>query len=131
AQSRDFTYVADVVQANLLAADAGNLAGRVVNVAAGRSAPVHALADTIGTLMGRPVRKQYRAPRQSEVRDSWADIGEARRALGYEPRVTFEEGLRLTMDALLARNNGRPAHEPARSPVQAIDDAYGAGARAR
>ena len=100
-QSRDFTYVANIVEANLLAADAGEVSGAVLNVASGTSATVNELADAIGALLGRPVEKRYLPARPGDVRDSWADISQARRMLGYEPAVGLEEGLRRTADALL------------------------------
>jgi UDP-glucose 4-epimerase len=101
-QSRDFTYVANVVDANLLAADADGVSGAVLNVASGRSSTVNELADAIGSVLGLPVEKEYLPSRAGDVRDSWADVGEARRLLGYEPRVGLEEGLRRTADALLS-----------------------------
>jgi nucleoside-diphosphate-sugar epimerase len=100
--SRDFTYVANVVDANLLAADVEGVNGRVLNVATGGSHTVNELADTIGELLDRPVEKQYGPPRPGDIRASRADISEARRLLGYEPEVGFEEGLRRTADFLLA-----------------------------
>jgi UDP-N-acetylglucosamine/UDP-N-acetyl-alpha-D-glucosaminouronate 4-epimerase len=100
--ARDFTYVADVVEANLLAAESPIPAGCVVNVATGRPLTVSALADTIGHVLGRPVEKVCLAPRPGEVGRSWAEIGQARRLLGYEPRVALEEGLRQAADALAA-----------------------------
>jgi UDP-glucose 4-epimerase len=120
AQSRDFTYVADVVEANLRAADSGRLGGAVLNVAAGRSTTVNALADMIGALMGRPVSRRHLAPRQGEVRDSWADVGELQRVLGYEPRVSLDEGLGLTIDAKLVPSNGHRGDDIARSRVQEV-----------
>jgi nucleoside-diphosphate-sugar epimerase len=99
--SRDFTYVANVVEANLLAADADDVNGRVLNVAMGGSHTVNELADTIGELLERPVEKRYGPPRTGDIRASRADISEARRLLGYEPEVGFEEGLRRTADFLL------------------------------
>jgi UDP-glucose 4-epimerase len=100
--SRDFTYVANVVDANLLAADAEGVNGRVLNIAAGGSHTVNELADTIGELLERPVEKRYGPPRPGDIRASWADISEAGRLLGYDPEVGFEEGLRRTADFLLA-----------------------------
>lgn len=100
-QSRDFTYVDNVVSANLLGADAAAAHGEILNVATGGSITVNALADAIGALLGHPVEKQYEPAREADVRASWADLDEARRVLGYEPQVTFEEGLRRTADHLL------------------------------
>ncbi len=100
-QSRDFTYVANVVSANLLAADAEGADGTVLNVATGRQASVNELADAIGAVLGKPVEKNYLPVRTGDVRDSWADVSEARRVLGYETTIGLEEGLRLTADAVL------------------------------
>jgi len=99
-QSRDFTYVANVVDATLRAADAADASGRIFNIAAGRPATVNELADEIGRLLGKPVEKVQLPPRPGDVRDSWADVSEARAALGYELSVPLEEGLRLTAEAL-------------------------------
>ncbi len=101
-QSRDFTYIANVVDANVLAAKADGVSGAVLNVATGRSASVNELADTIGETLGLPVEKQYLPQRAGDVRDSWADIGEARRLLGYQPTVGLEEGLRLAAEHFVA-----------------------------
>ncbi len=100
AQSRDFTYVANVVDGNILASEAGGVSGAVLNLATGRSASVNELADTIGSILGCPVEKEYLPARAGDVRDSWADIAEARRLLGWEPHVTLEEGLRLTAESI-------------------------------
>ncbi|MEP7225066.1 MAG: SDR family oxidoreductase [Actinomycetota bacterium] len=100
-QSRDFTYVDNVVSANLLGADAAAAHGEILNVATGGSITVNALADAIGNLLGSSVEKIYEPARKADVRASWADLGEARRVLGYEPQVAFEEGLRRTADHLL------------------------------
>ena len=101
-QSRDFTFVDNVVGANLLAADARGVGGEIVNVATGDSVTVNVLADAIATMLGRPVERSYEPAREADVRASWADVGEARRLLGYEPSVDFAEGLRRTADYLLS-----------------------------
>jgi UDP-glucose 4-epimerase len=98
-QSRDFTYVANVVEANLLAADATGVNGSVLNIATGRATSVNELADRIGELTGLPVEKDYQPERAGDLRDSWADISAARRLLGYEPRVDLDEGLQLSIEA--------------------------------
>jgi UDP-glucose 4-epimerase len=107
-QSRDFTYVENVVAANLLAADAPDANGRIINVAAGAPASVNTLARTIATLLGREVAVEHREPRPGDIRDSWADLTAARELLGYEPRIDLQTGLRLTADALLARQVASP-----------------------
>jgi UDP-glucose 4-epimerase len=105
-QSRDFTYDENVVRANLLAADAP-AAGRVLNIATGGSETVDALADTIGRLLDRPVDKTYGPAQPGDVRESWADVSAARDAIGYEPLVGFEEGLRRTIEAMLGAETAR------------------------
>jgi len=102
-QSRDFTYVSNVVDANLLAADADGAAGTVLNVAAGGSETVSTLAETIGRLLGKPVSREHTPPRPGDVLQSWADVTLARATIGYEPSVGFEQGLRLTIDHLERR----------------------------
>lgn len=100
-QSRDFTYVANVVEANLAAAEAPTAAGTVLNVATGGSETVDHLADTVGRLLRLPVEKRYEPARPGDVEQSWADIGAAATILDYMPTVEFEEGLRRTIAALL------------------------------
>jgi UDP-glucose 4-epimerase len=100
-QSRDFTYVANVVDATIRAADAPAVSGSLLNVAASAPVSVNELADTIGRILDRPVTKVFGPPRAGDVRDSWADISAAREALGWEPAVGLEDGLRLTAEALL------------------------------
>ena len=99
-QSRDFTYVDNVIAANLLAADAEGASGRIFNVSAGMPATVNELADTIGALLGKPVERQYLPARPGDLRDSWADVSEARRVLGFEPAVSLDDGLRRTIESL-------------------------------
>ena len=99
-QSRDFTYVGNVVDATLLAADAAGASGRIFNVAAGSPASVNEVADTIGRILGKPVERRHLEPRTGDIRDSWGDISAARETLGWEPTVGLEEGLRLTVDSL-------------------------------
>ncbi|HZB23442.1 MAG TPA: SDR family oxidoreductase [Gaiellaceae bacterium] len=102
-QSRDFTYVDNVVEANLLAADARDAVGAVLNIATGRSQSVNGLADAIGDVLGKTVEREYLGTRAGDVRDSWADVSEADRLLGWKPRVDLEEGLRLAAEAFVAR----------------------------
>jgi nucleoside-diphosphate-sugar epimerase len=99
-QSRDFTYVANVVDATVSAADAPNLSGRAFNVAGGAPATVNELADAIGRILGKPVEKRSAEPRAGDIRASWADLSAARELLGYEPTVGLEDGLRRTIEFL-------------------------------
>lgn len=97
-QSRDFTFVDDVVRANLLAAQAPSVAGLVFNVANEKSWSVLEVADAIVRIIGRDPGRYHTERRQGDVRKTWATIGRARQLLGYEPHVSFEEGLRRTVD---------------------------------
>lgn len=97
-QSRDFTYVANVVQGNLLAADAANVSGRVINVANGRTTSLLQLLQALNRLLGTNVQPVHEPPRVGDVRESLADITRARNLLAYEPEVDFEEGLRRSVD---------------------------------
>jgi len=100
-QSRDFTYVANVVDATVRAAEAAGASGRIFNIAAGQPASVNDLAEAVGRILGKPVERRTAPARPGDVRDSWADVSAAREGLGYEPHVPLEDGLRLTIDALL------------------------------
>jgi UDP-glucose 4-epimerase len=97
-QTRDFTYIDNVVDGVLKAAAAPGATGRVINVATGRRISVNQLAQTIQRLLGSSVAPQYADARAGDVRDSLADITLARQVLGYEPLISFEEGLRRTVD---------------------------------
>ena len=98
-QSRDFSFVANVVQANLLAADAPGVAGRVLNVANGSSIDLLPLIDDAQPpAWALNVEPRFAPPRLGDVRESLADITLARKLLGYEPAVDFEEGLRRSID---------------------------------
>lgn len=101
-QTRDFVYVGDVVQANLLAAEAPGIAGRVFNIAAGRSVSLYQLLLLMADLLGVPPKAEHLPPRPGDVRHSAADIRAARQALGYEPMVRLEEGLESTIAAAQA-----------------------------
>ena len=97
-QTRDFTYVANVVDGVLRACDAPGASGQVINVATGGRVSLNTLFETMRRLTGAAVKPQYVAARAGDVQDSQADLRRAKTILGYEPRVSFEEGLRLTLD---------------------------------
>lgn len=97
--SRDFTFVANVVDANLRAAESTQAVGQIINVANGQRITLNELLNVLKGLTGRTeVQPDYREPRVGDVRDSLADITLARELLGYEPRVGLKEGLQLTID---------------------------------
>ena len=99
-QSRDFTYVANVVEANIVAGTAEGAVGSVLNIAAGVPVTVNEVADSIGRLLDRPVEREFAPSRAGDVDRSWADVSRARDLIGFETRIGFEEGLRLTIDSL-------------------------------
>lgn len=92
-QSRDFTYVDNVVAANLLAAESDDLDGAAYNIACGERFTLLEVADVIERIVGRRVVHRHTDPRRGDVRHTLADISRARRRLGYEPSVGFEEGM--------------------------------------
>ena len=96
-QTRDFTYVADVVQALTRAAEAPNVSGRVYNIGAGRGVTLLELSAALNRLLGTNLTPRHDPPRVGDVRHSRADISRARRDLGYEPRFSFEDGLAETL----------------------------------
>lgn len=95
-QSRDFTYVDNAVEANLLAADAEGAAGQAFNVACGERTSLNEIVAQLAALTGREIEPVNTDARPGDVRHSLADIDSARTILGYDPTVTFEEGLRRT-----------------------------------
>ena len=97
-QSRDFTYVDNVVEANVLALNAKGLAGQTVNVATGKSVTLLALLRSLGAITGQPAKARHGKVRAGDIRHSLADIRQARRLLGYRPIVDFETGLARTVD---------------------------------
>jgi nucleoside-diphosphate-sugar epimerase len=97
-QTRDFTYVANVVDGVLRASQAPGASGEVINVATSGRISLNQLFRTIRELVGGTVDPVYQEPRAGDVRDSQADISKARSLLGYEPTVSFEQGLKATVD---------------------------------
>src|SRR3954465_1679274 len=97
-QTRDFTYVANVVDGVLRACDANGASGEVINVATGGRISLNQLFRTMRDLVGGTVEPTYVDTRAGDVRDSQADISKAERILGYKPIVSFEDGLRQTVE---------------------------------
>lgn len=96
-QTRDFTYVANVVHGNLLAADAPGVAGQTINVANGRATSLLHLLEVLNRLLGTRLQARHEPARVGDVRDSLADITQAQKLLRYEPQVDFDEGLRRSI----------------------------------
>ena len=97
-QSRDFTYIENVVQANLLACDAQNCAGKTFNVGNGGRNTLNEALRLLEKISEKKATAKYELPRSGDVLHSQADITEAREVLGYDPKVGFEEGLRRTWE---------------------------------
>jgi nucleoside-diphosphate-sugar epimerase len=101
-QSRDFTYVDNVVQANLLACSAPGVSGEVFNIACNSRHSVLEIARTVEKLLGRSVKLEHTPPRAGDVRHTQASVEKAERLLQYRPTVGFEEGMRRTFDHVRA-----------------------------
>jgi UDP-N-acetylglucosamine/UDP-N-acetyl-alpha-D-glucosaminouronate 4-epimerase len=112
-QSRDFTYIDNVVDANMRAAEAEEVSGQTFNIACGEQISLNRLLDEIREILGSEVEASYQEPRQGDVKHSLADISRAREQLGYQPIVSFNEGLLRTVDALRARAESGAAPRPA------------------
>ncbi len=97
-QTRDFTYVDNVVQANLLAARAQETHGEVVNIACGEAVTVNAIIGTINRLLGKNVKPVYAPARPGDVKHSLADITAAKKLIGFQPVLLFREGLEKSID---------------------------------
>jgi len=97
-QTRDFTYVENAVQANLLACEAPNVSGKVFNVGVGGRVSLNDVLRELGKITGKTLEAKYDPPRDGDIRDSQADISQAREFLGYTPQVTFEDGLARTFE---------------------------------
>jgi UDP-glucose 4-epimerase len=97
-QSRDFTYVENVVRGNLAAAAAPQASGRIFNVACGRQYSLLELIESINRVLGTRIEPIFAEARAGDVRDSLADVTAAREVLGYEPAIDFDEGLRRSIE---------------------------------
>jgi UDP-glucose 4-epimerase len=106
-QSRDFTYVSNVVDATLRACDAPGASGRVFNVGTGGRFTLNDTLRLLAKISGQTVEARYDPPRAGDILHSQADIGLAREVLGYEPQVGFEEGLRRTYEWYAATHFAR------------------------
>jgi len=95
-QTRDFVFVRDVVEANLLAAETEGVSGQVFNIASAESLSVNALVRTINDVLGTSIEPVYAPARLGDIRHSAADIRKAEAGLGYRPGRDFRRGLELT-----------------------------------
>jgi UDP-glucose 4-epimerase len=100
-QVRDFTFVLDTVQANVLAAENKDSDGKVLNIACGSTTSVNDLAQMVFELVGEETGVEHAPPRPGEIRDSWADVSKAKSLLGYEPKYSMREGLVVTAKSYL------------------------------
>jgi nucleoside-diphosphate-sugar epimerase len=98
AQTRDFTYIDNVVEANILAAQAAEAPGEVFNVGCGAHTSLLEIISMLEAILGRRLQRRHTPPRAGDVPHTLADIVKARRLLGYEPLVGFEEGFRRTVE---------------------------------
>jgi nucleoside-diphosphate-sugar epimerase len=108
-QTRDFTYVENAVQANLLACEAPNASGKVFNVGVGERISLNEVLRELGKITGKRLEAKYEPPRDGDIRDSQADISQARECLAYDPQVSFEEGLARTFEWYRATQTRAPA----------------------
>jgi nucleoside-diphosphate-sugar epimerase len=96
-QSRDFLYVSNVVEANILASRISEVSGEVFNIAGGEKTTVNSLVKELNEVLGKQIKPAYEDPRSGDIKHSYADISKARKMLKYEPTVSFSEGLRETV----------------------------------
>jgi len=97
-QTRDFTFVENAVQANLLACEAPSANGGLFNVGTGTRISLNQTLEALRDITGKRLAARYEAPREGDIHDSQADISKARQVLGYEPTIQFEEGLTRTFE---------------------------------
>jgi nucleoside-diphosphate-sugar epimerase len=118
-QTRDFTYVDNAVQANLLAFEAPNASGRVFNVGVGGRVSLNTVIELLSKISGTPMEAKHDPPRDGDIRDSQADITQGRDFLGYNPQVDFEEGLRRTFDWYKTTAQAKAAQAQAQTSASA------------
>ena len=108
-QTRDFTYVENAVHANLLACEAPGAAGQILNIGTGSRFSLNQTLELLRKIAGKKLPAQHEPPREGDIRDSQADISKAKELLGYEPAVTFEEGLERTYTWYQQQHQKTPA----------------------
>ncbi len=120
-QTRDFTYVDNAVQANLLACEAPNVSGRVFNIGCGVRVSLNEVLHALSKITGKALEAKYDPPRDGDIRDSQADISQAKEFLGYGPQIGFEEGLARTFEWY--RESQLKAAAKAEKPTGELDSA--------
>jgi UDP-N-acetylglucosamine/UDP-N-acetyl-alpha-D-glucosaminouronate 4-epimerase len=108
-QSRDFTYIDNVVEGNLRSMDTPGVSGEVFNIACGTRHSLLTIADAIGAFLGRDLPRRHTPPRAGDVKHTLADISKAERLLGYRPAVDFADGIRRTCAYFVKRFGGEAA----------------------
>lgn len=103
-QSRDFLYVSNVVEANILASKSSEASGEVLNIAGGERITINSLVQSINKVLDKEIKPSYSEPRPGDIKLSFADISRAGKMLKYEPSVSFREGLRETVHWYKERN---------------------------
>lgn len=106
-QSRDFTFVANAVEANLLAAKAPGIAGKYFNIAVGGQYTLNTLVKMLQEIIGSDIKPKYDPPRKGDILHSYADISRARSEMGFDPKVDFVSGLKLTVEWFTAQFQNR------------------------
>ena len=107
-QSRDFTYIGNVVEANVLAARAPDVGGEVFNVGCGRQVSLLDIIARLESILGRPLARRHTLPRAGDVPHTLADVAKSKRLLGYSPLVDFDEGFRRTVEYFTTIFAGAP-----------------------
>lgn len=103
-QSRDFTFIENVVQANLLAMSAGRLYGEAINIACGERISLNQLMNVLKEILGSKLAPVYEEPRKGDVKHSLADIHKSKKIINYMPKVGIEEGLKKTVEFFKRQN---------------------------
>ena len=106
-QSRDFTYIENVVHANLLALEAAGVGGEAFNIACGERVTLKAVLQCLAEFSNQVVAPEYQAPRAGDIKHSLAEISKAERMLGYRPVIPFREGLQRTFEFFRQRRASR------------------------
>jgi len=136
-QSRDFVYVGNVVQANILAAETKNAPGYAINIGTGNRYTLNQTLSLLEKITGRPAKAKYAASREGDIRDSQADIALAKSVLRYNPRIGFEEGLKETWgwfsasQTVLATRADRIAGQMRQQLGEIVDEQVGRNSASR